>query len=92
MAVLGAHFDVLADFETGATRHNGVCQYYVGIHVVQPHERGFGVADRHYFVTFVGQDALAHPLGVRAIIHQQNAAHCLAAGCAGGVAAGGCWG
>src|ERR1019366_7395497 len=47
----------------------------VGIGVFQADQRGIGVADGDYLVTLVAEDALTHALGVRAVVHQQNAAH-----------------
>ena len=75
MPVPRAHLEVLADLVAGAAGHDGVRQHHVGIDVVQPDQRGIGVADGDDFVAFVAEDALAHALGVRAVVHQQDAAH-----------------
>src|SRR4030095_5746564 len=53
---------------------------YIGVDVIQPDQRRVRVADSDYFVPFVAKDTLAHPLGVRAVIAQQDSAHCFAAG------------
>ena len=70
-----AHLEVLADIIAGAAGHHGIRHHHVGIGVFQADQRGIGVADGDYLVTLIAEDALTHALGVRAVVHQQNAAH-----------------
>ena len=83
MAVPRTHLEVLADVIAGAAGHDGIGHHHVGIGVFQPDQRRIGVADGDYFVALIAEDALTHALGVRAVVHQQNAAHFFAG--AGGV-------
>ena len=78
MPVARAHLEVLADLVAGAAGHHGIGQHDVGIDIIQADQRGIGVADGDDFVAFFAEDALAHALGVRAVVHQQNTAHCFA--------------
>ena len=65
-------------------------KFRVGIR--ETHERGLAIADRDDLIALVAQDALAHALGVGAVVGQQDSAHdffflpsFLASGFAGGV-------
>jgi len=83
VAVARAHLEVLADIVASAAGHHGIGQHHVGIGVFQADQRGIGVADGDHLVTLIAEDALTHALGVRAVVHQQNAAHfCAGAGVA----------
>ena len=75
VAMPRAHLQVLADFEAGAARHHGIGHHHVGIDVFQADQRRIGVRDGDDFVALFAQDTLADALRVRAIVHQQDAAH-----------------
>jgi hypothetical protein len=67
--------DVAAEFQASASRQEHVGDYQIGVGNGQARLGGRFIGDAPDFEAFLAQDALAHPLGVRAIVRQQDAAH-----------------
>ena len=61
-------FEPRADLEAGDVGQCGVHHHQIGLEVVEADQRGFTAGDRDDFEAFLLQDALAHPLRVRAAI------------------------
>ena len=70
-----AHLDELADLVAGAFGHDRVGQDDVRIDILQADQGRVAIADGDYFVALLAEDALAHALGVRAVIGEQDAGH-----------------
>src|SRR5579872_4493119 len=74
MVVPRMGFHIPADLVTVLARQKGIGQNYVGIDIGQPEQRRFPIGDADHFKTFFPQDTLAHALGMRAVVGQQNPA------------------
>src|SRR4051812_22629257 len=85
--------DEFAEFEPGNLGHRNVGNDQIRLRVFQTQHRNLPIADSNDFVAFVAEYPLTHALSMRAVISQQDTAHCWAAAAGGtvveGAAAGG---
>ncbi len=67
--------DVAAEIQTAAAGKKRVRDHQIRIGIGQARERGSLIRHARDFEALLAQNTLAHPLGVRAVVRQQDGAH-----------------
>ena len=67
--------DVPAQLQARFSGQKNIRENQIGIDVGQPQQSGLAIRQADNFKAFLAQDAFAHPLSVRAVVRQQDAAH-----------------